>query len=360
MKRSKTSTRKSLHVDRRLFNRPSNQVRRRASHFKLESLEERTLLSSGPPTSVLQGSAGQTSTPSPSSYSVTQALKLQLELLGVSSTQIASMSPQQEVNELKLLSTGQFGTTTTSASPGSPQAATSASASYNPHLYTGEPANLGFDPSATPPAAPSTVSTSPGQYNPSASQAAMAALAKTMRAVPQYLVFPSSSQTGASPLSGDGPYGGLTPQQLQGAYGVNNITFSGGIQGNGAGQTIAVIDAGDNPSFLATTDPNYGSSALAEFDSYFGLPDPPSFQKYDQYGNVTSGVGNQGWGLEIALDVEWAHAMAPRPTSISSRRTTAVSATWARPPERPVTTLGAIGRVAELRRLPRLLRRILV
>src|SRR5208337_249688 len=48
MKRSKTSSRKALSGDRQLFARPSNQVRHRAATFKLESLEERTLLSVSP------------------------------------------------------------------------------------------------------------------------------------------------------------------------------------------------------------------------------------------------------------------------------------------------------------------------
>ena len=221
------------------------------------------------------------------------------------------MSPQQEINELKLLSAGRMASMTTSTSSGTAQTTSSAAAAYNPHAYTGQPADLGFNPATTPRSTAVTTPTSSGQYNPSASQAALAALAKQMKAIPQFVILPNSSNAGANPLGGEGPGGGLTPQQLQGAYGANNIVFPGGIQGTGAGQTIAVIDAGDNPGFVATTDPNFASSALGYFDSYFGLPNPPSFQKYDQYGNVTTGVGNLGWGLEIALDVEWAHAMAP-------------------------------------------------
>ena len=52
------------------------------------------------------------------------------------------------------------------------------------------------------------------------------------------------------------------------------------------------------------------------FDSEFGLPAPPSFMKYNQTGGTTlppAAPPNpiDGWGIEIALDVEWAHAMAP-------------------------------------------------
>ena len=47
MKRSKTSSRTARTADRKSFARPSAQIRRRAAGFKLESLEERTLLSTG-------------------------------------------------------------------------------------------------------------------------------------------------------------------------------------------------------------------------------------------------------------------------------------------------------------------------
>jgi len=118
---------------------------------------------------------------------------------------------------------------------------------------------------------------------------------------------------GALPAGGgDGPGGGIAPAQIIGAYGLNLVMF-GGVQGDGTGQTIAIVDNGDNPGFLNSSDPNFATSALGQFDSFYGIPNLPSFsfQKYDQNGNPISGGPNNGWGLEIALDVEWAHAMAP-------------------------------------------------
>ena len=51
---------------------------------------------------------------------------------------------------------------------------------------------------------------------------------------------------------------GLTPQEIQNAYGVNLISFSGGtISGTGQGQTIAIVDAYNDPNI---------ASDLAAFD----------------------------------------------------------------------------------------------
>src|SRR5262249_11683395 len=93
----------------------------------------------------------------------------------------------------------------------------------------------------------------------------------------------------------------FTPAQLRHAYGFDQITFSvngHSIVGDGSGQTIAIVDAYDNPNTLA--DLNY-------FDQTFGLPDP-NFTKATPGGLPKT---DAGWAMEIALDVEWAHAMAP-------------------------------------------------
>src|SRR5205823_3863855 len=82
---------------------------------------------------------------------------------------------------------------------------------------------------------------------------------------------------------------------------------------------IAVVDAYDNPSLVDTSDPGFGSSDLARFDRQYGLPDPPSFLKLNQDGSPNplpaadpAGAGTPGsWEVEGALDVEWAHDLAP-------------------------------------------------
>jgi hypothetical protein len=114
------------------------------------------------------------------------------------------------------------------------------------------------------------------------------------------------------PLTSATPDGlGFTPAQLQHAYGFDNIVLGGGIVGDGSGQTIAIIDAFDNPRLVNSTDPTFAQSDLHQFDVGLGLPDPPSFVKVNQTGGSSYPRTDKNWADETALDVEWAHALAP-------------------------------------------------
>ena len=76
----------------------------------------------------------------------------------------------------------------------------------------------------------------------------------------------------------------------------------GSVKGDGAGQTIAIVDAYDNPNI---------ASDLAAFSKYYGLA-AANLVKVNQKGSTSSlPTKNSDWGLETALDVEWAHAIAP-------------------------------------------------
>ena len=93
---------------------------------------------------------------------------------------------------------------------------------------------------------------------------------------------------------------GLSPTEVRQAYGINQITFQNGtIVGNGAGQTIALV--------VAYNDPNIGSD-LKAVRPRVRTGEPPSFTKYVESGSTQT---NSGWSLETSLDVEWSHAMAP-------------------------------------------------
>jgi subtilase family serine protease len=86
---------------------------------------------------------------------------------------------------------------------------------------------------------------------------------------------------------------GYTPNQIRHAYGFDQSASTG------YGQTIAIVDAYGSPTI---------QNDLNAFCARFGLR--------TQYIQIAYPTGrpatvDQGWALETALDVEWAHAMAP-------------------------------------------------
>ena len=103
------------------------------------------------------------------------------------------------------------------------------------------------------------------------------------------------------PMTTAGPTG-MTPTQIRHAYGIDNIKFNG-VTGDGTGTTIAIVDAYNDPNI---------TNDLHQFDLAYGLADPPSFTVVSQTGSTTSLPStDDGWATEIALDVEWSHAVAP-------------------------------------------------
>jgi hypothetical protein len=119
----------------------------------------------------------------------------------------------------------------------------------------------------------------------------------------------SGSSHGTTPHVTPANSGPITPAQMQQAYGVNQISF-GGVSGNGAGQTIAIVDAYNDPN-IVTDATNFNSQfGLQQFNVAGG----PTFQVLNENGG-TSLPGNSavnGWDIEEALDVEWAHSIAPQ------------------------------------------------
>ena len=110
----------------------------------------------------------------------------------------------------------------------------------------------------------------------------------------------------------------MTPAQIAHAYGFDKIQFSGGISGDGSGQTIAIVDEYDDPKMVNSGNSNFASSDLHMFDLQFGIAEHSGFFRkvgVDQSGNVTSVLpqpaGNSGAAIETAMDVEWVHALAP-------------------------------------------------
>jgi len=101
--------------------------------------------------------------------------------------------------------------------------------------------------------------------------------------------------TGA-PLAAAGPRG----------YGPADLASAYKLTAGGAGQTIAIVDAYDDPN---------AESDLAVYRSQFGLSACTTangcFRKVDQSGGTTYPRANQGWAEEISLDLDMASAICP-------------------------------------------------
>jgi subtilase family serine protease len=113
-----------------------------------------------------------------------------------------------------------------------------------------------------------------------------------------------ASMDGGASLHGQSGSIIYSPAQMRHAYGVDSFHFTLNGQAYGAdgrGQTIAIVIGGHDPNIVRD---------LQAFDRYYGLPDP-NFNLY--YANGTRPAMNDASGLiETSMDVEWAHAMAPR------------------------------------------------
>jgi hypothetical protein len=100
----------------------------------------------------------------------------------------------------------------------------------------------------------------------------------------------------------------FTPAQIRTAYGINKIVLPKVISADGAGQTIALVDAYYDPTI---------QTDLAAFNKKFNLAPldgkngDGTFYQVD-LSNQTQSPSGDDWTLEQALDVEWAHAIAPK------------------------------------------------
>jgi len=92
--------------------------------------------------------------------------------------------------------------------------------------------------------------------------------------------------------------GGLNPSDIRSAYGLTNASSGG--------QTVAIVDAFDDPTAEAD---------LGVYRSQFGLPACTTangcFRKVNQTGGSTPPRKNAGWAEEISLDVDMVSATCP-------------------------------------------------
>lgn len=111
------------------------------------------------------------------------------------------------------------------------------------------------------------------------------------------LVGPAASCSGGTPF---------IPCQIWRAYDMTS-TISGGT--NGTGETIGIVDTYD-----AQETQDQLSSDLTSFDTFAALPAPTVHYLYPVPATHDINATYTQWGLEEALDMEWAHASAPGAT----------------------------------------------
>jgi len=87
----------------------------------------------------------------------------------------------------------------------------------------------------------------------------------------------------------------FTPWQIRQAYRFNQVPY------DGAGQTIAIVDAYSAP---------HVASDLATFSYVYRLPQA-NLQVVNQMGGSALPTFSAGWSDEVSADVEWTHAVAP-------------------------------------------------
>lgn len=91
-----------------------------------------------------------------------------------------------------------------------------------------------------------------------------------------------------------------TPSDIRSAYGVNKLDLTG------EGQTIVIVDSYGSPTALPD---------LQFFSTTFGLPAPDLTIIHPDgtppFNNSVNGSA-VGWAVETSLDLQWAHAIAPK------------------------------------------------
>lgn len=100
-------------------------------------------------------------------------------------------------------------------------------------------------------------------------------------------------------LFGSGVEGGYSPSDLRNAYGLGSAS-------GGSGQTVAIVDAYDDPNAEAD---------LREYRAKYNLPPCDSssgcFRKVDQAGGSSYPPPNRLWAREISLDLDMVSAICP-------------------------------------------------
>jgi len=115
---------------------------------------------------------------------------------------------------------------------------------------------------------------------------------------PHYFIHEAAGASLTTP-----PSTAFQPAQILHAYGFDLLS------NQGSGQIIAIVDAYDDPN---------AESDLGVFSKQFKLPvastSNGSFRKV--YASGKKPATNANWSVEISLDIQWAHAIAPKASII--------------------------------------------
>ncbi|MER7674295.1 putative Ig domain-containing protein [Kitasatospora sp. NPDC096128] len=101
--------------------------------------------------------------------------------------------------------------------------------------------------------------------------------------------------------------GAVSPDATPSGFGPGDLQSAYALPANGgAGQTVAIIDAMDDPN---------AESDLATYRTQYGLPACTTangcFKKIDQNGGTSYPTSDTGWSGEISLDLDMVSAIAP-------------------------------------------------
>jgi subtilase family serine protease len=110
---------------------------------------------------------------------------------------------------------------------------------------------------------------------------------------------------GNGPSPATSPPSGYGPADLQSAYGLGGI--SGPSASSGTGQTVAIVDAYDDPRAESDLNVYRSQFALGECTTANGC-----FHKVNQNGVTSYPRGSSGWAQEISLDLDMVSAICPK------------------------------------------------
>ena len=100
---------------------------------------------------------------------------------------------------------------------------------------------------------------------------------------------------------------GITPNATPSGYGPTDLQSAYALPSGGSGQTVAIVDAQDDPNAEAD---------LATYRSQYGLPACTTangcFKKVDENGGTSYPTADSGWAGEISLDLDMVSAVCPQ------------------------------------------------